>query len=121
MGGTKKPEETWAGAVKAIGIRALSSGKFWQFCFLCVLLALIYRIQSPDWVKIVDLFLSSPLYAGLGWLLWVITIFVAVVIHRFQRRILHDEIDRLSTDRNELQQRLIGSNTELKNSNYKPK
>ena len=41
MAGTKKTEENWAGAVKAIGIRALSSGKFWQFCFLCVLLALM--------------------------------------------------------------------------------
>lgn len=116
-----KPKETWAGAFKAIGVRALSTGKFWQFCFLIICLAVGAKINSGDWVKIVELFLKNSVYAGLGWVLWGITIVMAVVIHRTQRGIYQREIDRLSTERNDLQQQLLGPKTQIQHSKHKPK
>ena len=104
-----KPKETWAGAFKAIGIRALSTGKFWQFCFLVICVVVGARINSGDWAKIAELFLKSHVYSGLGWVLLAITIVMAVVIHRTQRGIYQREIDRLSSERNDLQQQLLGT------------
>lgn len=114
----RKAGETWPGAAKAIGLRALSSGKFWQFCFLCVLIAFAFNIKSPDWVKIAELFLLSYLYSGLAWILWVATIVIAVVLHKAQRRRYLGEIERLARDRDKLQDQLTG--TTLQHSKYKP-
>ena len=116
-----KPKETWAGAFKAIGVRALSTGKFWQFCFLVFCLVVGLRINSGDWVKVAELFLKSHVYAGLGWSLCAITIIIAIVIHRTQQGVYQREIDRLSTERNDLQQQLLGTKTQIQHSKHKPK
>lgn len=116
---SRRSRENWASAFKAIGLRALSSGKFWQFCFLCVLIAFSFNIKSADWVRIAELFASSYVYNCLGWGLWIITTLIAVIIHKDQRKRYLGEIQRLSDDRNQLQERLIGDN--LQHSKYRPR
>ena len=100
------PPETWAGTVKAIGVKALVTGQFWPFCISFVALLLAYRIESSDWVRIVDLVLSNSAVAAGGWgLAGVITI-AAIVFINFQRRVCKKEMDRLVDHRNDLQQQL---------------
>lgn len=84
----RKTQENWAGVVKALGLRSLSSGKFWQFCFLVIIVAMIWRIESTDWVKIADLLLRSRFVAAIGWFLWVGTIFVAIMFHKIAKESL---------------------------------
>ncbi len=95
-------KESWAGCFKAIGVRALSAGKFWQFCFACVLLCVAWKIESPDWVKIAELFLSSRVYSGLGWILFVLAILCATVVHKLQARLYRSQIEYLTTARDGL-------------------
>lgn len=104
--------------MKAIGLRALTTGRFWQFCFLLVVLFFIWRIQSNDWVEIAKLFLTSYVYSGLGWVLWVVTTIVAIVVHRAQRKQYLAEIDRITAERNRLQEQLLAK---TQPSKYKKK
>lgn len=99
----KGSDDGWSGAFKAIGIRSLTTGRFWQFCFLLVLLVLVWRIESADWVKISELFLKSYVYSGLGWVLWGITVVVALLLHRSMRARYLAEIERVSEERNKAQ------------------
>lgn len=115
-----KSGETWPGAVKAIGIRALSAGKFWQFCFAGVMAMIAYRIDSQDWVKITQLFLHSYFYSTLGWVLFALTVVASVATFRVHRRIYLKEIDRLSKERTKIQETIIGP-PHIKHSEFKPK
>src|SRR3990167_4549484 len=99
----------WAGAFKSIGIKALVTGKFWQFCFLCVALAFAYRISSADWVKIIESVLSNQIMAALGWILAAVFVLGGIGVVRLQRPIYQSEINRLAGQRSELQNHLSGS------------
>lgn len=99
----------WANTFKAIGLKALLTGKFWQFCFLSAVVVFAYRIESADWVKIADLMFASRVVNLLGWFLAVIFAVAGVAIFRLQRTIYLAEINRLAIQRNELQERLSGA------------
>jgi hypothetical protein len=114
----KGPPESWAGTVRAIGIRALSTGKFWQFCCLVVLVWWVWQIKSEHWVEIARLFLVTQFYAGLGWVLFAISVIFGVFFHRAQRSMYLLEIDRISEEKTKLQEKLI---PHAKPSKYKPK
>ncbi len=49
---SKHQKETWASAFKALGLRAISTGKFMQFVFLCVVLLALWTTKSEDKVRI---------------------------------------------------------------------
>jgi hypothetical protein len=103
----KGVDNAWSVA-KALGLRALTTGKFWQFCFLIILVALIWKVDSADWVRIVQLILGSPVVAVLGWLIAGVLLFGAVIGFRAQRRLYWLEITRLARERNALQEKLLG-------------
>jgi hypothetical protein len=113
-----KPADTMWSVVKALGLRALTTGKFWQFCGMVILVALIWRIDSPDWVKISELILRSPLFIALGWFLFVGLIMASVVLFNASRRMYLAEIQRLVEERNRLQGQLLDGN--IQRSAFKP-
>lgn len=102
----QKSQENWPGTIKAIGLKALTTGRFWQFCFLLIILAFAQRIESSDWVRIAELFLGSDLIRTLGWGLLGISIGVSIGIFQIQRTIYKKEIARLVDHRNDLQKQL---------------
>lgn len=114
------PQSDWkveaVTSLRAIALRSLTTGKFWQFVFGCVLIFWVRQIDSADWVKIAELFVESELYCGLGWSLWVATILIAVAFHRIQRRSYLAEIERLVEQRHSLEEKVTKL---LGNSNFK--
>ncbi len=77
--------ESWAACVKALGLRALATGKFWQFCFAAVGVVIARQIQSSDWVKIAELIIGSQVYSALGWILFVLAIIIGMSVQKLQR------------------------------------
>jgi hypothetical protein len=105
--------------IRSIGIRSLSSGKFWQFCGLLVLLYFIHSLESGDKVEIVKLVVSAPLFHVLGWALALLLAVGCVIVHAVIRKEYLREIERLSKERDALQEKLLTQ--PVQHSGYKPK
>jgi|ERR1039458_1324450 hypothetical protein len=112
-------KETWAGAFRAIGIRAISTGKFLQFIFLCVILMGLYTTNSADKVKIVSMLVASPIVNILGWLLALTVSVGCVTVYSVLRKEHLGEIERLSQERDKLQEKLL--KLPVQHSNYTPR
>lgn len=104
---TKSPD-TWPGTFKAIGLKALTTGYFWHFCFLCIMLSFAWHIDSKDWVEIVKAVLANAWIAAIGWGLFGFTVVMSIGLLKFQRETYRSEIERLVEERNRLQEKVAG-------------
>ena len=71
---------------------------------------LIWRIESADLVEIARLFVESPVYSILGWVLFAATSLVSVLVFRVLRNVYSGELERVVAERNELQSQLTNGN-----------
>lgn len=114
----KSSEESWQSVVKAISLKCLATGKFWQLGWFLVLGLLIWRMESAGIVEIARLFVDSGVYCVIGWILFVVVSLASVGLFKLMRRVHAGEIDRLVVERNDLQRQLtngsIQSSIELK-------
>ncbi len=120
--GQAKPviqKETWAGAFKAIAIRALSYGKFWQVCYATVIGLFVWKLEPNEPTKILQLLLSSNLFAVGGWVCFTLTVVGGIFSIRFMRARYLEEIERLCKERDQLQEKLL--ERALRHSNSEPK
>lgn len=106
----KKREENAASVFKAIALKTLSTGKFWQFGWFVILGLLIWRTESSDLVKIAKLFVESPVFTLLGWLMFALTSISSAVVFKALRKAYSAELDRVVGERNELQKQLTNGN-----------
>lgn len=111
-------KDTWAGAVKALGLRSLSFGKFWQLCATAICLVFLWRCRAEDMPQLLTIVLTSPWFIILGWMGFALSVVVSVVITRLARRQYLAEIERLVDERSNLQNRLLNNN--LSHSGYEP-
>lgn len=106
----KPPEENWPTVFKAIALKTIATGKFWQLGWFVVMGLLIWRIESADLVEIARLFVESPVYSILGWVLFAATSLVSVLVFRVLRNVYSGELERVVAERNELQSQLTNGN-----------
>lgn len=106
MAGAEKPEENWPGTFKAIGLKALTTGQFWLFCGLCMVLAFVWRIDSKDWVTIFTQIFSQVWVAVAGWVLTGVAVIAGIMTVRYERSKYLAEIQRIVDHRNDLQKLL---------------
>ena len=99
-------------ALMRVGLRSLSTGRFWQFCITVIFVTVAYKIDSSDWVRIIDLMLGNRVMSVVPWFGWVVTVAVAIFIHRLQRSTHLAEIERVVEERNALQSKLAGPHFE---------
>lgn len=106
----KPPEESWPAVFKAIALKTIATGKFWQFGWFVVMGLLSWRIESADLVAIARLFVGSPVYSIAGWLLFTTTAVVSVLVFRVLRTVYSGELERVVAERNDLQKQLTNGN-----------
>ncbi len=92
--------DTWAGTVRSVCLRTISTGKFGQLGFFAILGLMIWRIESQHWVKIFELAINSWAFSLLGWVLWVATVLAGIPLFAMMRSRYLAEINRLVESRN---------------------
>lgn len=112
---TPKTVETWPGAFKAIAIRSLSFGKFWQICVTAMILMVLYKLEPGEVTKLAHEILADNVVCMLGWLAALVSTLAGVALVRFTRSTHQMEIARLSAERSALQERLLGGKVERSN------
>lgn len=95
--------DTWPGAFKAIGLKAVEKGQLISFGLLVVAGILAFRLDSDGVVQILSLLLKSRLFVVLGWGLFIATGVGLTYLLKAQRTFYLSEIERLSEERNRLQ------------------
>ena len=103
---TQPRADTWPGAFKAIGVRAVSRGQLVSFGILIVAVILAWRVESSTLLEIFKLLISSEAALYSGWLLFVVTFFGSLILFSAQRKMYLAEIDRIARERTKLQQKL---------------
>jgi Na+/melibiose symporter-like transporter len=98
--------DSWAGTAKAVCLRTLSTGKFGQLGFFAISGVLIYKIESPHWVELFKTAVNAWQFQLLGWVLWIGTVLISLVLFRIIRERYQAEINRLVEIRNGLQELL---------------
>lgn len=91
-------------ALKEVALRTLLVGKFYQFGVIGVFGLLAWKLDSPDIVKLAELFAESYVYNVLGWVLFVASSAAYTVFGVQQRKFYQGEIKRLSSERTKQQQ-----------------
>jgi p-aminobenzoyl-glutamate transporter AbgT len=73
-----------------------------------VLLVAIIKARPEDIPKIVETIFGSNTYGHIGWTLAIVFLISSAILIRIVTNTHQREIDRLSTERSELQRRLLG-------------
>lgn len=107
----KKPKQTqgsesWPGAFKAIGLRAVARGQLVSLGLLAIAGLAVWRIDGPTVETLAQLFVGSGIALWLGWMLFGATFVAGLVLITAQRAMYRNEIDRLASERTALQQKL---------------
>jgi hypothetical protein len=100
-----------AQAVRDTLIASMNKGQFPLAVVALIVIAVLYKMPSEDVSKLVfqvaDGFLSGRL---VGWALGGVTSVGWLIHSRWQRRMIHKEMENLSFERSELQRRLLNGN-----------
>ena len=100
-----------AQAFRDVLIASMNKGQFPMAIMTLIVLAFLYKMPGEDVSKLVfqiaDGFMSGRL---IGWAIGVATSVGWLIHSRWQRRIIHKEMEEISEERSELQRRLLGGN-----------
>lgn len=100
----------WPQAIRDIVLRIVSKGQLLLLIVGMILLIIVLRMPQEEVghlaLRLVEVFETEKL---LGYL-FAFCILVAWTVHsKYQRRIIHDEMARLSVERNEVQSHALGN------------
>ena len=101
-----KDSESWAGAVKAVGLRAVARGQLVSFGLLIIAGIAVWRIDGGTVEKLFQISVDSGIALWFGWLMFFVTFCAALVLITAQRNIYRNEIKRLASERTALQMKL---------------
>jgi len=96
-----------------VAIASMNKGQFPVFLGAVVFLVMIFRMPSGDVSKLMfNIFEELKVHAYLGYILTFISLISWFIHSRTQRRWFAGEMERLSEERNKLQNRLLGGSIE---------
>jgi len=98
---------TWAQAFRDIGLRILSTGRFAPLLVFILLFVALLKAPSDKMPEIIKILVEQPLvWCFLGWLVAGILLISSIIFFFLMRRMYLNEIDRIRTKRDELQEKL---------------
>ena len=101
-------DSNWAGAVRDVLVASLNKGQFPVACALGILGIIFWRLPKEELSKflsnLLDRFENNYI---LGWFLFVLSLFGWYFHNRYVVRTHRNEMDRISNEKNELQNRLL--------------
>lgn len=99
----------WPQVVRDIVLRIVGKGQLLMLVAGIIILVIVLRMPTDDISKLafrlLEIFEVEKL---LGYGLWFITLIMWGLHSKFQRRIIHDEMERLSEERTKLQTLKLG-------------
>jgi hypothetical protein len=102
----KRSRVTFAQALRDLGLRVLSTGRFAPLLAFILLFTAILKAPSDKIPEIINSLVAHPLVWCAGWITAGILLIAAVALFSVTRRIYLDEIDRVKRERDELQEKL---------------
>lgn len=100
---SRPAKNDWAMAFRDIALKAIAGGQLVSFGILTIFAIVAYKMESADWVRIVTLFVGSPLFNVLGWMFFVGSTGGLTWLLVQQRKLYRSEIQRISQERNHWQ------------------
>lgn len=98
--------ESWPGAFKAIGLRAVARGQLISFGLLVIAGLAVWRVDGATVERLAQISVESGIALWLGWILFGVTFGASLVLVTAQRAMYRNEIARLADERTALQQQL---------------
>jgi len=99
----------WPGAVRDVLVASLNKGQFPVACFLGIFGIIFWRLPKEDLSKflnsVLDRFENNYI---LGWFLFVSSLFGWYFHNRYVVRVHRNEMERISNEKNELQNKILG-------------
>ncbi len=96
--------------ISRVAIAAIDKGQWLASLGFFILLILILRLPEDSLLvitnKLLDLISRMSI---LGWILWIVTLFVAFLKSKGTNEIHNKEVERLSQEKRFLQEKLIGN------------
>lgn len=101
---------TWARATRDVVNHAISKGQLGTLALAAVVFLWIWKSPEESVGRVLEQ-VATDLSRNwkLGYALWVATLVAWRWHAKYQRKVLHDEIGRLSRERNEYQKKALGS------------
>ena len=101
---------TWAQAVRDVLIASMNKGQFLLALAGLVILLLVWRMPEQELAKLVNRLLDGlENFTLVGYILFLAMLIGWVFHARYQRRIITNELDRMSEERNRLQEASLGN------------
>ncbi len=114
----KRDRITWAQTVRDLGLRVLSTGRFAPLLAFILLFVALLKAPSEKVPEIIKTLVEQPLvWCVLGWIIAGALLVVSVVFFVLMRRMYLNEIDRVTSKRDELQEKLTAQT--LQHSRFK--
>ncbi len=105
------PKVTWAEAFRDITLRALDRGQLLPLMLFMGVLIILLRMPSTQVGELADsLFQRFVDLSLVGWFLAGGSILSWAIHAKWQRRVASQELRRVTSERNELQKKLLGHN-----------